>query len=216
MTDFCQLFLLHVFLAIPVVHFVAGREPDVIVLRDIFKRSFQMLELVRLTDMEGVQADRHTPRVRRAFFVQDIELIDDHVAECFRRDPEVQERLVALLETGETCLQAIDMLSHISDRAWRVELTKELCLVLNTFAKKRDELRLCPGPLLFCVLTIEFLMRLASISLQHQNRCLSTAEVFKELGISIEDSFKDEKELRYLFQQQDSLRRATIYNMQLW
>ncbi len=39
-----------------------------------------------------MQADRHAPRVRRAFFVEHVELVDDHVAEGLRRNPEIQER----------------------------------------------------------------------------------------------------------------------------
>lgn len=81
------------------------------------------------------------------------------------QDPKVQGKLVKILEHGETCLPAMEMLSLVSDRAWKKELSKEICNKLTVFAKKRDEIILCPGPLLFCVLAYEFLMRIAEISL---------------------------------------------------
>lgn len=73
----------------------------------------------------------------------------------------------------------MEMLGHISNRYWSLKLTKELCSVLTNFAKKRNEIIICHAPLLYCALTSEFLTRLSNASLQHQNRCLATAEIYK-------------------------------------
>ena len=50
------------------------------------------LNQVRLANMESVQANRHATCIGSAFFVQNIKLVDDHVAEGFRRHAQVQER----------------------------------------------------------------------------------------------------------------------------
>lgn len=83
-------------------------------------------------------------------------------------------------------------------------------MILNNFAKKRDEIIVCPSPLLFCALTAEFLIRISGTSLHHQHRCLAASELFKELGIKIEDAIKDEEELKYYLHQADSTGRNTL------
>lgn len=67
------LFLLgHVFLAVPVVDLITCGQPYVIMLGDVFKRPFKVLELVRLANVEGVQTNWHATCVGGAFFVQHI------------------------------------------------------------------------------------------------------------------------------------------------
>lgn len=74
---------------------------------------------------------------------------------------EIQEEVLKLIDNGDTFLNAIEMLSYVNLRSWAFELTKDLCNMLNTFAKKRTELLVCHSPLLLCALTAELLMRLA-------------------------------------------------------
>lgn len=124
--------------------------------------------------------------------------------------PKIQEQLVKLLEKGETCTQAIEMLNQISTRHWHIELTNELCSVLATFAKKRSEIVICSAPLLFCALTAEFLNRISEASLQHQNICSETSEIYKDLGRSIQDAIKEENELKYFLEQQDTTGRTVL------
>lgn len=123
---------------------------------------------------------------------------------------QVQENLIKLLEHGETCYQAIEMLNQIPNRSWSLELTKELCNTLNNFAKKKSDIVLSRSPILFCVLTAEFMARIASVSLQHRNRCKATADMYKQLGLCIEDAIKEEDVLRYYLTQKDSLGRTVL------
>ena len=125
-------------------------------------------------------------------------------------DPAIQETLVSLIESGETALQAIEILNRVPRKQWHMELTKDLCDNLNIFAKKRSEIAICYAPLLLCALTAELMERLSSVSLQHQTRCLATKSIFMGLGVSIEDCIKDEDELKYLLTQTDSQFRTVL------
>lgn len=124
--------------------------------------------------------------------------------------PKIQEQLIKLLEKGETCRQAMEMLNQISTKHWHLELTNELCSVLATFAKKRYEIVICSAPLLFCVLTAEFLNRISEASLQHQNSCTETAEVYIYLAKAIQDAIKEEHALKYFLEHQDATGRTVL------
>ncbi len=88
------------------------------------------------------------------------------------------------------------MLSRVTLKYWDDEITKDLCNNLQTFAKKRDEILVCKSPILFCALIAEFLTAVSEASLS-LNLCLEAAENFKDLGVSIENSIKDESVLSY-------------------
>jgi hypothetical protein len=68
---------------------------------------------------------------------------------------------------------------------------------MNYFARRKHELVVCYAPLLFCVLLAELLMKISVVSLQHQNRCRATADIYMELGDDIEDCIKEEEQLKY-------------------
>lgn len=122
----------------------------------------------------------------------------------------IQAELIQLLQKGETCLPAIMMLNKIPNRHWNLELTKELCGVLSILAKKRYEIAICHAPILFCALVSEFLQKLSDISLQFKGKCNNITGDYLELAIALQDSIKEESELRYFLEQKDSEGRTVL------
>lgn len=50
---------------------------------------------------------------------------------------EIQDNLMKMLEDGELGIYAIEMLNRIPIKNWHFDNTKELCLNLNTYARKK-------------------------------------------------------------------------------
>jgi hypothetical protein len=124
--------------------------------------------------------------------------------------PDIQEALLELLTSGETCLQSIEILNVIPLRSWNMNLTKDAIQKLMNLIKKTNEIIVCPEPLLFCVLAVEFLNKISSVSLQFENRCKEAAAQFIDLADYIEESYKDEDELSYALSKSDSLGRSAL------
>lgn len=139
-----------------------------------------------------------------------VRMVQSKEARVALETPAMQTALVKLLGTGSTCLAAIEMLNLVSNKAWNMDLTKTLCATLVAFAKKTTELVVCHAPLLFIALSAEFVTRLSGISLQHETRCLATAKFIIDFGMAIEDSIKEEEELKYFLTQKDSRMRTVL------
>ena len=133
-----------------------------------------------------------------------VEMMSFKEARLALDDQKVQLELIRMTEVGDTCLQAIEMLNRIPTKNWHMDLTKDVCATMSTFAKKSNELIVCTSPLLFCVLAAEFFTKLAAASLQHETRCLTVAEIFTDLGKQVELAIKDEEELKYALMERDS------------
>lgn len=121
-----------------------------------------------------------------------------------------QSKLITLLESGDTCLQAINMLGFINHRDWIGDLTKTLCCTLDDLISTTDELFVCPSPLLFCVLVIEFLRDISLNSVLNKHRCLECAELFVQQSFHIEKMYKDDDVLMYLLLDTDCRGRSTL------
>ena len=139
-----------------------------------------------------------------------VRMVQSKEARVALETPAMQAALVKLLTMGSTCLPAIEMLNLVSNKAWNLDLTKLLCSTLIAFAKKTTELVVCHAPLLFIALSAEFLTRLSEVSLQHETRCLTTAKFIIDFGMAIEDSIKEEEELKYFMTQKDSKGRTVL------
>lgn len=139
-----------------------------------------------------------------------VRMVQSKEARVALETPAMQAELVKLLANGNTCLPAIEMLNLVSNKAWNLDLTKPLCSILVGFAKKTTELVVCHAPLLFIALAAEFLTRLSDVSLQHETRCLATAKFIIDFGMAIEDSIKEEEELKYFMTQKDSRNRTVL------
>lgn len=124
--------------------------------------------------------------------------------------PDIHEALLELLNNGETCLQAMEILNLIPIRSWQVQLTKDVINKLMGLIKKTNEIIVCHEPLLFCVLAVEFLNKISTVSLQYENRCKEAASQFIDLADYIEESFKDEDELSYALSRPDSQGRSAL------
>jgi len=152
----------------------------------------------------GVSAHDFDAAFKARQFDLCVEMMSFKEARVALDDLKVQMELIRMTELGDTCLQAIEMMNRITTKNWHMELTKDLCSTLSTFAKKSNELVVCTSPLLFCALTAEFFTKLASASLQHETRCLTAADVFLNLGLQVELAMKDEQELKYALMERDS------------
>lgn len=72
-------------------------------------------------------------------------------------DNATQERVINLLENGETCLPAIELLNRIPNKHFCTELIKNVVNNTTNFVKRTDGIVVCPAPLLYCVLVAECL-----------------------------------------------------------
>ena len=163
-----------------------------------------------LENIESVSEEEFTLAFSSKLYSLCVEMLAFEEPVLCLRSPQVQEQLIGLLKKGETCLQALEMLNAMEMKFWCTELTSELCSIFSKFVKKTQEIVVCPAPLLYCALTAEFLEKLSEVSLEHQNKCLNTARLFKQLGASIENYIQEELELRYFLLQKDSQGRSVL------
>lgn len=122
----------------------------------------------------------------------------------------IQRILLNLLENSQTCILAIEMLNRITLRSWHFELTRELCLKLANFIKKKKEILYCPSPLLFCVLASELMIKFSNYSRQFKGKCLTVSELYINLASSIEDSISNEQTLKHYLTQTDTKNRSVL------
>ena len=122
----------------------------------------------------------------------------------------IQIKLIDLLDYGDTCLYAMNMLSYITTHDWTADLTKSLCVKLDDLISTTDELLVCPSPLLFCVLTIEFLNKISLNSVLNKHRCLECADLYIKHSNHIITMYKDDEMLKSLLLDTDSIGRTTL------
>ena len=122
----------------------------------------------------------------------------------------IQKILLKLLEKSQTCLLAIEILNRLSLRCWNFDLTRELCLNLSNFIKKKKEILYCPSPILFCVLASELMIKFSNYSRQFKGKCLSVSKLYINLASSFEDSIADEQSLKHYLTQTDTKNRSAF------
>ena len=121
-----------------------------------------------------------------------------------------QSDLINLLNSGDTCLQAINMLGFINHRDWKTDLTKTLCTSLDEFISTTDELAACSSPLLYCVLVVEFLQNMSLNSVQNKHRCLECADLYISQAFHLQEMIKDDEVLKYQLLETDCRGRSTL------
>lgn len=121
-----------------------------------------------------------------------------------------QSKLVEIIKIPEKCLDAIEMISMIGNRNWQENLIRDLCLNLQSMAKKSLDLIYCTKPILFCVLTAETLQRLSRKSYQYRAKCLSVSELYLQLANYIQLQIKGEEDLKYFLLHTDSRDRTAL------
>lgn len=126
------------------------------------------------------------------------------------RDRNLHRQLITMIESPSTCLLAIEILNRIKLQYWTLEYTRDLCLTLSTFIKKKHEIVYCPGPMLFCVLVLELMKKISKFSNKYTARCNNTAEIYTNFGISLESCLADEETLKHFMTQKDSLGRTVL------
>jgi len=187
----------------------ASQEPGIISVLIKHKQQELAIDYLKTMAAEALSED-----MRTAFDFGQYNLCVDMLrykeARMALDDFKVQEKLIKLLEAGETCLQAIELISWVPIRKWHTELTKDLCNALDSLAKKSTEIAFCRAPMLFVALVAETLENLSNISVQQRNRCLSCSADFRELGKNMEIAYKDEGELQETLLQQDSRGRTVL------
>ncbi|OMJ77010.1 hypothetical protein SteCoe_23489 [Stentor coeruleus] len=123
-----------------------------------------------------------------------------------------QKKLISLLESSETCLLSIEILTRINIRIWNFDLTRELCIKLNSLIKKKMEIIYVSSPLVFCVLVCETMKKLGDSSSQYRGRCFSTLELYISLACSIQEAITEETCLKFYMSQKDT-RDRTVFEI---
>lgn len=123
---------------------------------------------------------------------------------------EIQQHLISLLDKGKTCLLAIEVISRISLKSWNFEITRELCVKLSSFIKKRREIVYCNAPVLFCVLVSELMLKFSKFSRHFKSKCFNVSVSYVSLVYNFQDFISDEESLSYYFTQTDSRKRSVL------
>jgi hypothetical protein len=126
------------------------------------------------------------------------------------KNKNIHKLLIGLIENSSTCLLAVEILNRIKRQYWTLDYTRDLCLTLSTFIKKRQEIAYCGSPLLFCVLVLELMKNLSKYSTKYSARCNNTSEIYMSLGVCIEECLVDEDSLKHYMIQKDSLGRTVL------
>ena len=121
-----------------------------------------------------------------------------------------QKALIDLLSNGSTCYYASEMLSWIPTKHWNLDLTRNLAETITHMVKKTEEILKSHHPLLFLVLMCEFFLRLVPVSLEHKTRCERMVDILQDFASEIEDTIKEENELKYFLTQQDTRSRTVL------
>ena len=89
-------------------------------------------------------------------------------------------------------------------------MTLDLILNLQKMAKKTFDILFCKKPVLFCVLTAEFLKGLSNQAYQFKGKCEKTSIMFIVLANHIIAKIKEEEDLRYFLLHKDSQNRSVL------
>ena len=110
---------------------------------------------------------------------------------------------------GDLLYYGAEMLTYIYKNQWNSELTKELCKNITKTIKTKDILN-CHSSILTCLLIIEFLSQIKSVSLINLNRCDKLISDLKEFCKSIQDCNHQETYIDYLMKQKDTRKRSAF------
>lgn len=128
------------------------------------------------------------------------------------KSKEAQKTLISLLESSETCLLSVEILARIDIRIWNFDLTRELCIKLNSLIKKKMEIIYVSFPLVFCVLVCETMKKFGESSNQYRGRCFNTLELYISLACSIQEAVTEETCLKFYMSQKDT-RNRTVFEI---
>jgi hypothetical protein len=123
---------------------------------------------------------------------------------------EVQSQIITLIEKGETCYYAAELLSWVPAKNWHADLTKQLVNSMMFLIRKTSGLVVSHQPLLFVALSIEFLRAVAFASLEHKSKCLAAAKLMEKCGKILQAKIPDEDELKYFMTQTDTHGRTVF------
>lgn len=109
-----------------------------------------------------------------------------------------------------------ELLSRVPIRKWSSNLDKELLNAIEAHIKEPFQIVYCQKPTLCIVLMIEFLNKLALLSNRYKNRCWMLSQRLMNLGGNFVKELKDEEELRFFVEQQDSQGRTALEIMSVY
>lgn len=123
----------------------------------------------------------------------------------------VQMILIDHLRWGQYTFYCICLLSSVSERYLNTEYSEKICKSLMVFSRDEEAISRCRNPLILCVLTAEFLIKLGKLNSKYQYKCQSIAEMFLKLGECLQASIKDEEMLNYYLREQiDHKKRSAL------
>ena len=125
-------------------------------------------------------------------------------------DHSLQEYIVKeYMSKGELLYYGAEMLTYIYKNQWNSELTKELCKNVTKTIKTKDILN-CHSSILTCLLLIEFLTQIKTVSLLNLNRCDKLISDLKEYCKTIQECNHTESYISYLMKQKDTRKRSAF------
>ena len=110
---------------------------------------------------------------------------------------------------GDLLYYAAEMLKFIYKNQWDVQLTKELCKNITKTLKTKDFLN-CHSIILTCLLLMEFLTQIKTVSVINANRCEKLKYDLLEFAKNIQESTQQEQYISYLMKQKDTKRRTAF------
>lgn len=125
-------------------------------------------------------------------------------------DHSLQEFIVKeYMSKGELLYYGAEMLTYIYKNHWNPELTKELCKNVTKTIKTKDILN-CHSSILTCLLLIEFLSQIKTVSLLNLNRCDKLISDLQEYCKTIQECNHNESYISYLMKQKDTRNRSAF------
>lgn len=146
----------------------------------------------------------------KGFYWLCIEMLHSKVAKSALLNDEIQAKIVELLSDGKTCYFASEFLSAIDLKFWSLKLIPILNKTILTLIQKSESFIMCPYPLLFIVLTCEFIQKVAKTTLHYKNTCNFLLSNLLSLGIHIQSSIREESELKSFVFLADSRKRTVL------
>jgi hypothetical protein len=113
------------------------------------------------------------------------------------------------MKYGNKMYYGIEMLNCIYKFNWNNDLTKDLCRNIMKSIKTKDILN-CHSPILTCLLISEFLINIASVSVQYSSRCETVISELMEFCLNIQEANEEEFYIKFLMTQKDIKMRNSL------
>lgn len=117
-------------------------------------------------------------------------------------DINVQMILIDQLRFGEHAFCCLCLLCSINEGNLILEYADKICKNLLVLTKEKDEIIKCRSPILLCVLSAEFILKIGRLNKKMHFKCETVADSLIRLAESFQSEIKDENMLKYYLTEQ--------------